>query len=64
MFQKQLTFSPILRVPSLSKSLQVLCGFLYAFVSPQLPFLLLAVTAAPFAILVMFKVYEPTVKEV
>jgi DHA1 family multidrug resistance protein-like MFS transporter len=44
--------------------LQVLCGFLYAFVSPQLPFLLLAVTAVPFAMLVAFKVYEPTVKEV
>jgi len=44
--------------------LQVLCGFLYAFVSPQLPFLLLAVTAVPFAMLVMFKVSEPTVKEV
>ena len=44
--------------------LQVLCGFLYAFVSPQLPFLLLAVAAVPFVMLVMFKVSEPTVKEV
>jgi MFS family permease len=44
--------------------LQILVGFLYAFVSPQLPFLLLAVVAVPFAMLVMFKVSEPTVKEV
>ena len=44
--------------------LQVLCGFLYAFVSPQLPFLLLAVAAVPFAMLIMFKVSEPVVKEV
>jgi MFS family permease len=44
--------------------LQVLCGFLYAFVSPQLPFLLLAASAVPFALLVVFKVKEPAVKEV
>jgi DHA1 family multidrug resistance protein-like MFS transporter len=44
--------------------LQVLCGFLYAFVSPQLPFLLLAVVAVPFSLLVMYKVSEPAVKEV
>lgn len=44
--------------------LQVLCGFLYAFVSPQLPFLLLAVAAVPFAMLIMFEVSEPVVKEV
>lgn len=44
--------------------LQILVGFLYAFVSPQLPFLLLAVAAVPFAMLVMFKVSEPAVKEV
>jgi DHA1 family multidrug resistance protein-like MFS transporter len=44
--------------------LQLLVGFLYAFVSPQLPFLLLAVAAVPFAMLVAFKVSEPTVKEV
>jgi MFS family permease len=44
--------------------LQVLVGFLYAFVSPQLPFLLLAAAAVPFAALVAFKVSEPTVKEV
>jgi DHA1 family multidrug resistance protein-like MFS transporter len=43
--------------------LQVLVGFLYAFVSPQLPFLLLAASAAPFAVLVALKVFEPSVKE-
>ena len=43
--------------------LQVLCGFLYAFVSPQLPFLLLAASAVPFAVLVALKVFEPSVKE-
>jgi MFS family permease len=44
--------------------LQLLIGFLYAFVSPQLPFLLLAAAAVPFAMLVVFKVSEPDVKEV
>jgi MFS family permease len=44
--------------------LQVLCGFLYAFVSPQLPFLLLAAAAVPFAVLVALKVFEPSVKEI
>jgi DHA1 family multidrug resistance protein-like MFS transporter len=44
--------------------LMVLSGFLYAFVSPQLPFLLLAASAVPFALLVVFKVSEPSVKEV
>jgi DHA1 family multidrug resistance protein-like MFS transporter len=44
--------------------LQVLCGFLYAFVSPQLPFLLLAAVAVPFAVLVALKVFEPSVKEI
>jgi MFS family permease len=44
--------------------LQLLIGFLYAFVSPQMPFLLLAVAALPFALLVVFKVSEPDVKEV
>ena len=43
--------------------LQLLIGFLYAFVSPQMPFLLLAVAALPFALLVVFKVSEPDVKE-
>jgi MFS family permease len=44
--------------------LQVLVGFLYAFVSPQLPFLLLAAAAVPFAVLVALKVFEPSVKEI
>jgi len=44
--------------------LQVLVGFLYVFVSPQLPFLLLAATAVPFAVLVALKVFEPSVKEI
>jgi MFS family permease len=44
--------------------LQVLCGFLYAFVSPQLPFLLLAGVAVPSAVLIILKVSEPSVKEI
>jgi MFS family permease len=44
--------------------LQVLVGFLYAFVSPQLPFLLLAIAAIPLSIFVFLKVYEPSVREV
>jgi hypothetical protein len=44
--------------------LQILVCFLYAFVWPQLPFLLLAVAAVPFAALVALKVSEPAVKEV
>ena len=43
--------------------LQIIVGLLYAFVSPQLPFLLLAVTAIPLSIFVLLKVYEPLVKE-
>jgi DHA1 family multidrug resistance protein-like MFS transporter len=43
---------------------QILGGFLYAFVSPQLPFLLLAAAAVPFAFLVALKIVEPDVKEV
>ena len=44
--------------------LQIIAGYLYAFVSPQLPFLLLAAAAMPFALLVTLKVVEPQVKEV
>jgi MFS family permease len=44
--------------------LQVFCWFLYAFVSPQLPFLLLAGVAVPFAVLIVLKVSEPSVKEI
>jgi hypothetical protein len=43
--------------------LQVIVGFLYAFVSPQLPFLLLAVTAIPLSLFVFWRVYEPSIKE-
>jgi MFS family permease len=42
----------------------VLVGFLYAYVSPQLPFLLLAATAIPLALLVVLKISEPRNKEV
>ena len=43
---------------------QIIVGFLYAFVAPQLPFLLLAAAAAPFAAFIAIKVSEPEVKEV
>lgn len=44
--------------------LQIMVGFLYAYVAPQLPFLLLAATAIPLSIFVYFKIQEPTVKEI
>lgn len=43
--------------------LQITIGFIYAFVSPQLPFLLLAAAAIPFAAIIAFKVSEPEDKE-
>ena len=43
--------------------LQIIVGLLYAFVSPQLPFLLLAAAAIPLSMFVFWKVYEPSVKE-
>lgn len=43
--------------------LQVLVGVLYAFVYPQLPFLLLAATAIPLSLFVFWKVHEPTIRE-
>jgi MFS family permease len=43
--------------------LQIMVGVLYAFVSPQLPFLLLAASAIPLSIFVLLKVYEPSIKE-
>jgi DHA1 family tetracycline resistance protein-like MFS transporter len=43
--------------------LQVVVGLLYAFVFPQLPFVLLAFAAIPLSIFVLFKVYEPSIKE-
>jgi MFS transporter, DHA1 family, tetracycline resistance protein len=42
----------------------LLVGFLYAYVSPQLPFILLAVTAIPLGLVVVFKIHDPAVKEV
>jgi MFS family permease len=44
--------------------LQVTIGFLYAYVSPQLPFLILAASAVPVAVFVFLKVHEPKVKEI
>jgi MFS family permease len=44
--------------------LQLLIGFFYAFVSPQLPFLLLAVVAVPLSLVLLRRVSEPSVKEV
>ena len=41
----------------------VLVGALYAFVSPQLPFLLLAASAIPISIFIFWRVYEPSIKE-
>jgi len=43
---------------------QLVAGALYTYVSPQLPFLLLAFLAIPFSLLVFFKVSEPKVKEI
>jgi MFS family permease len=43
--------------------LKVIIGFIYAFVSHQLPFLILAAMAVPFAAIIAFKVSEPKVKE-
>ena len=47
----------------LQAAFQVTVGVLYAFVSPQLPFLLLAASAIPLSIFIFLKVYEPSVKE-
>src|SRR3990170_2650223 len=44
--------------------LYLLVGFLYAYVSPQLPFILLAAAALPLSVVVLRKVFEPSVKEV
>jgi DHA1 family tetracycline resistance protein-like MFS transporter len=43
--------------------LQVMVGFFYTFISPQLPFLLLAATSIPISIFVYLKVHEPKDKE-
>jgi DHA1 family multidrug resistance protein-like MFS transporter len=43
--------------------LQLFIGVLYAFVYPQLPFLLLAAVAIPLSLFVFWKVHEPTIRE-
>lgn len=42
----------------------LIVGFLYSYVAPWLPFILLAVTALPFGLIVLFKISDPQVKEV
>jgi MFS family permease len=42
----------------------LIVGFLYSFVAPWLPFVLLAVASVPFGLVVLFKISDPTVKEV
>jgi MFS family permease len=42
----------------------LLIGFLYSFVSPWLPFVLLAAATVPFGLLVVFKISDAQVKEV
>ncbi|MFP3984980.1 MAG: MFS transporter [Candidatus Bathyarchaeia archaeon] len=44
--------------------IQLVIGALYAYVSPQLPFLLLAACSIPFSLLVFFKVFDPKTKEI
>jgi|WetSurMetagenome_2_1015567.scaffolds.fasta_scaffold12578_4 MFS transporter, DHA1 family, tetracycline resistance protein len=41
----------------------LLVGFLYAFVAPWLPFVLLAVISVPMAVVVMLKIHEPKIRE-
>jgi MFS family permease len=43
--------------------LLIAIGFLYAFISPQLPFLLLAAVSIPLSMFVFWQVYEPDKKE-
>jgi len=42
----------------------LLVGFLYVYVSPQLPFILLAAVVLPLSLIVLRKVFEPHAKEV
>jgi MFS family permease len=42
----------------------LLVGFLYSYVAPWLPFVLLAAAAVPLGLVVVFKISEPKVKEV
>ncbi len=43
--------------------LQVLVGLTYVYVSPQLPFLLLAFTMLPVSLFVFWRVHEPKIRE-
>ena len=43
--------------------LQIVIGVIYVYVSPQLPFLLLAVTMLPLSLFVLWRVHEPKVRE-
>jgi MFS family permease len=43
--------------------LQILVGVIYVFVSPQIPFLLLAAAMIPVSIFVFLRVHEPAVRE-
>jgi MFS family permease len=43
---------------------QLLAGALYTYVSPQLPFILLAMGALPLSVITYFKIFEPSTKEV
>jgi len=43
--------------------LQIVVGLIYVYVSPQLPFLLLAVTMIPLCVFVFWRVHEPKVRE-
>jgi hypothetical protein len=43
---------------------QLIAGALYTYVSPQLPFILLALGAIPLSMVIFFKVFEPSFKEV
>lgn len=43
---------------------QLVAGALYTYISPQLPFMLLAASAIPFSLLVFFKVFDPKTREI
>jgi MFS transporter, DHA1 family, tetracycline resistance protein len=43
--------------------LQIIVGVIYVYVSPQLPFLVFAVTMIPLALFVLLKVHDPPVRE-
>ena len=42
----------------------ILSGFLYAFVLPQLPFLILGIASVPLSLFVFLKIKEPLIREV